>query len=132
MAQSLVLRATATGSTVLVHTDQPELWAPIRSEQVMLADQVIDHPGEVTMVVLDGEHAQNPAMAVGERGHTVVSVSAAAPADADILLTQTSPGTLQLTTPRLANVPVTILQPRNETQVLAHLRGAEALPSLTR
>jgi type VII secretion protein EccE len=132
VVQSLVLRATATGSTVLVHTSRPELWAPIRSEHILLADRDTDHPGMVTMVVLDGDHAQNPAMAVGERGHTVVSVSATSPGDADVVLAQTSSGQIQLTTPRLANVPLTILRPRNETQFLAHLRGAESLASVTR
>jgi type VII secretion protein EccE len=132
VAQSLVLRATATGSTVLVHTSRPELWAPIRSERILLADRVTDHLGVVTMVVLDGDHAQNMAMAVGERGHTVVSVSSAPPGDADLVLTQTSSGQLQLTTPRFADVPLTILRPRNETQFLAHLRGPEPLASVTR
>jgi hypothetical protein len=132
VAQSLVLRATATGSTVLVHTSRPELWAPIRSERILLADRVTDHLGVVTMVVLDGDHAQNPAMAVGERGHTVVSVSSTPPADADLVLTQTSAGQIQLTTPRFADVPLTILRPRNETQFLAHLRGPESLTSVTR
>ena len=132
VAQSLVLRATATGSTVLVHTSQPELWAPIRSEHILLADGIADHPGVVTMVVLDGDHAYNPAMAVGERGHTVVSVSATPPSDADVVLTQISAGQIQLTTPRLADVPLTILRPRNETQVLSHLRGPESLASVTR
>jgi type VII secretion protein EccE len=132
VAQSLVLRATATGSTVLVHTSRPELWAPIRSERILLADRVTDQAGAVTMVVLDGDHAQNPAMAVGERGHTVVSVSSIPPGDADVVLTQTSAGQLQLTTPRFADVPLTILRPRNETQFLAHLRGPEPLASVTR
>jgi hypothetical protein len=132
VAQSFILRATATGSTVLVHTDHPELWAPIRSEHVLLGDQVIDHPGMVTMVVLEGSHAQNPAMAVGERGHTVVSVSATPPADADVTLTQNSAGQILLTTPRLSKVPLTILRPRNETQALAHLRDPESLTSAPR
>jgi type VII secretion protein EccE len=132
VAQSLVLRATATGSTVLVHTSRPELWAPIRSERILLADRVGDHLGTVTMVVLDGDPAQNPAMAVGERGHTVVSVSTIPPVDADVVLTQTSAGQIQLTTPRFADVPLTILRPRNETQFLAHLRGPESLASVTR
>ena len=131
VAQSLVLRATATGSTALVHTDRPELWAPVRSDHVLLADQVTDPAEVVTMVVLDGDHAQNPAMAVGERGHTVVSVSATPPADADVVLTQISAGKMQLTTPRLTDVPLTILRPRNETQALAHLRGPESLTSVT-
>jgi hypothetical protein len=98
----------------------------------LLADRATDHAGVVTMVVLDGDHAQNPAMAVGERGHTVVSVSTTPPADADVVLTQTSAGQMQLTTPRLADVPLTILRPRNETQSLAHLRGSESLASVTR
>jgi type VII secretion protein EccE len=132
VVQSLVLRATATGSTVLVHTSRPELWAPIRSERIVLADRVTDHLGAVTMVVLDGDHALNPAMAVGERGHTVVTVSATPPGDADVVLTQTSAGQIQLTTPRFADVPLTILRPRNETQFLAHLRGPESLASVTR
>jgi type VII secretion protein EccE len=132
VAQSLVLRATATGSTVLVHTSRPELWAPIRSERILLADRVTDHLGVVTMVVLDGDHALNPAMAVGERGHTVMSVSATPPVDADVVLTQTSAGQIQLTTPRFADVPLTILRPRNETQFLAHLRGPESLTAVTR
>lgn len=132
VAQSLLLRATATGSTVLVHTSNPELWAAIRSERILLADGVGDHPGLVTMVVLDGDHAQNPAMTVGERGHTVVSVSATPPGEADVVLIQTSPGQLRLTTPRLADIPLTILRPRNETQFLAHLRGPESLVSVPR
>jgi hypothetical protein len=97
---------------------------------VLLADQVTDPAEVVTMVVLDGDHAQNPAMAVGERGHTVVSVSATPPADADVVLTQISAGKMQLTTPRLTDVPLTILRPRNETQALAHLRGPESLTSV--
>lgn len=132
VAQSLVLRATATGSTVLVHTSRPELWAPIRSERILLADRVTERHRTVTMVVLDGDHAQNPAMAVGERGHTVMSVSTIPPVDADLVLTQTSAGQIQLTTPRLADVPLTILRPRNESQFLAHLRGPESLASVTR
>jgi type VII secretion protein EccE len=132
VAQSLVLRATATGSTVLVHTGHPELWAPICSEHIVLADRVADQPRTATMVVLDGDHAQNPAMAVGERGHTVVSVSATPPGDADVVLTQTSAGQILLTTPRLADVPLTILRPRNETQFLAHLRRPESLEPVTR
>jgi hypothetical protein len=38
---------------------------------------------------------------------------------------------MQLTTPRLTDVPLTILRPRNETQALAHLRGPESLTSVT-
>lgn len=131
VAQALVLRATATGSTVLVHTSRPEVWAPICGEHIVLADPETDYPGVVTMVVLDDEHAQNPAMAVGERGHTVVSVSATPPIDADVLLTQISAGQLKLTTPRLADVPLTILRPRNESQFLTHLRDADSLTSAT-
>jgi type VII secretion protein EccE len=132
VVQSLVLRATATGSTVLVHTNRPELWAPIRSERILLANGATENAGTVTMVVLDDDRAQNPAMVVGERGHTVVSVSAMPTGEADVVLTQTSAGQIQLSTPRLADVPLTILRPRNETQFLAHLRGPASVGSVTR
>ena len=65
-------------------------------------------------------------MAVGERGHTIVSVTSTPAGDADVVIGQVSAGELRLTTPRVANVPLTILRPRNETQFLAHLRGPAA------
>jgi hypothetical protein len=52
--------------------------------------------------------------------------------EADVVLTQISAGQIQLTTPRLADVPLTILRPRNETQFLAHLRGPASVGSVTR
>jgi type VII secretion protein EccE len=125
VVQQLVLRATATGSTVLVHTRRPQAWRPICGEAILLEDPGAGH-APVSMVVLDGDDVSTPAMAVGERGHTIVSVTSSPPGDSDVVIAQISGGQLQLTTPRVANVALTILRPRNETQVLAHLRGAPA------
>ena len=38
VVQQLVLRATATGSTVLVHTGRPQAWRPICGEHIVLQD----------------------------------------------------------------------------------------------
>ena len=38
VAQQLVLRATATGATVLVHTNRPQLWQPICDDRIWLQD----------------------------------------------------------------------------------------------
>lgn len=123
VVQQLVLRATATGSSVLVHTSRPEAWRPICGDHVLLEAPDTDRAGSVNMVVLDGDDGHSPAMAVGERGHTVLSVTTNPPADSDVVIEQVSAGELVLTTPRVANVALTILRPRNETQFLAHLRA---------
>ncbi|MBV8348348.1 MAG: type VII secretion protein EccE [Mycolicibacterium sp.] len=121
VVQALMLRATATGATVLVHTTRPEAWAPIRSEHIWLEDPGAEH-AVITTVVLDGDDIEMPTMAVGERGHAVVSVTSTPSADADVSIVQTSPGDLLLSTPRVSNVELRVLRPRNEAQFLAHLR----------
>jgi type VII secretion protein EccE len=122
VVQQFVLRATATGSTVLVHTGRPQAWVPICGEHIWLEDPGPGR-GPITMVVLDGDDIQSPAMSVGERGHTVVSVSSMPPPDADVVITQVAAGELVLSTPRMGRARLQIVRPRNETHFLAHLRG---------
>lgn len=128
--EQLVLRATATGSRVLVHTSRPHVWAPICGEHVVLADADQPLMGPVNMVVVDIEPGtQAPSVGAGERGHTLLTVTATPMADTDLTIRQVSPGELRLSTPRLADVPLRLLRPRNEAQFLTHLHSApEAAP----
>jgi hypothetical protein len=125
VVQQMVLRATATGSKVVVHTSRPHVWAPICGEHIMLADGERAIAVVANMVVVDIEPgAQPPAVAAGERGHTLVTVTSTPVPDIDVVIQQVSAGELRLSTPRLADVPLRILRPRNEAQFLTHLHGA--------
>lgn len=120
----LVLRAAATGATVLVHTDRPQVWEPVCGDRITLAGA--EKTRIPTIVVYDGEDTQSPVISGGERGHAAVALGATPPANADVVITQTSREQIGFSTPDLANVKLTIMRPRNEAQFLAHLRRPAA------
>jgi type VII secretion protein EccE len=127
VVESLLLRATAAGGTALVHTDRPELWAPICDDRIMLAGRT-EPRVTPTLVAADGETAQRLLATSGERGHTLIAITPTPPVDSDIVITQISPAEIVLTTPLRRDVSLTIMRPRNETQFLSHLRTRAGLP----
>jgi type VII secretion protein EccE len=122
VVQSLVLRASATGAVVLIHTDRPQLWAPICDEyriELAYRGQPRITP---TVVVADGQEAQQLLVSTGERGHALVSLTGSPAVDCDIVIRQISEAEVVVSTPG-RDIPLGIMRPRNEAQAVAHLRG---------
>jgi type VII secretion protein EccE len=121
VVQQQLLRASATGATVQVHTRRPHLWEPICGDRITLATNT-SPPVTPTVVVLDGDDIDT--VTGGERGRAVVTIGTAIGRDNDIVIEQRSTTEMTLTTPQLNGVTLTIMWPRNETAFLAHLRRA--------
>lgn len=121
VVQQQLLRASATGETVQVHTRRPRLWAPICGDRITLATDT-EPAVAPTVVVLDGDDVDT--VTGGERGRAVVTIGTAVGGDNDVVIEQRSTTDMTLTTPQLNGVKLTIMWPRNETAFLAHLRRA--------
>ncbi|WP_308160116.1 type VII secretion protein EccE [Mycolicibacterium goodii] len=119
VVQRLILRAVAAGATGVVHTDRPEAWQPVTDERLALIDR-LDRRGRATVMISD---LRSPQDAInGERGHALVIVNSTKPSEADMMITQVSQTHLVLRLPATGReVELTIMRPRNETQVLSHL-----------
>ncbi len=122
VVQSLLLRASATGAVVLIHTDRPQVWAPICDEYRIELAQRGQPRITPTVVVADGQAAQQLLVSTGERGHALVSLTASPAVDCDIVIRQISEAELVVSTPG-RDIPLGIMRPRNEAQAIAHLRG---------
>jgi type VII secretion protein EccE len=116
---ALLLRASAAGSVVLVHTDRPKRWEPI-SDGVRLSVAGAGEPRRTpNMIVVDGAGQD---ITGGERGQTVITLTDTPPPDSDIVITQDSAESLTMRTPMVGMVRLTIMRPRNEAAVLAYMR----------
>lgn len=120
VVQRLLLRATAAGATAVVQTDRPEAWEPICDDRLALAERVDQHD-RATLLVSDRQRLHEQPAINGQRGHGVVTVNSANPSESDIVITQISPNEMILTTATGREVSLSIMRPRNETQVLGHL-----------
>ena len=117
----LLLRASAAGEVVLIHTGRPEVWLPLcdPDARISVAGPSAPHR-EPTLIVVDGESQD---IAGGQRGHTLVllSGSPATKEHSDLVVTQNSYDEVTLSTPSIPAIPLTLMRPRNEGQFLSHL-----------
>lgn len=115
----LLLRASAAGSVILIHTDRPQVWQPLcdNTHRISIASdrEPVRSPN---IIVADG---LGHGVAAGERGHTLITLSDVAEPDADVTLIQHSGDELVLSTPSVQGVRLSIMRPRNEAQFLSHL-----------
>ncbi|HEX7322670.1 MAG TPA: type VII secretion protein EccE [Mycobacterium sp.] len=94
LAKRLVVRLAGSGERVTVHTRDPQRWASVRMPDVVVTGSARPAPG-TTVSVVDGTCAPAP------RPGTVISVGAprtAQPRAVDVLITQTGPAALEVTT----------------------------------
>lgn len=119
----LILRTSASGAVVLIHSDRPELWAPLcdRDHRIAVASDSAPRR-DPTVIIADGDGHQ---ISGGQRGQALVvlSDSPTQKVDADIIITQTGPDDLLVTTPTIPGVALSIMRPRNEAQFLSHLHA---------
>ena len=117
----LLLRASAAGEVVLIHTSRPDVWLPLcdPDARISVAGAAAPHR-EPTLIVVDGDSQE---IAGGQRGHTVVflSGSPSTKEDSDLVVTQTSFDDVTVSTPTIPVIPLTLMRPRNEAQFLSHL-----------
>jgi hypothetical protein len=115
----LLLRASAAGAVILIHTDRPQVWQPLcdNTHRISIASdrEPVRSPN---IIVADGT---GHGVTAGERGHTLITLSEAAEPDADVTLVQHSGDELVLGTPSVQGVRLSIMRPRNEAQFLSHL-----------
>ncbi|CAA0100522.1 type VII secretion protein EccE [Mycolicibacterium sp. GF69] len=115
----LLLRASAAGSVILIHTERPQVWQPLldNAHRISLAsDREPVRPPNV--IVADGI---GHGLTAGERGHTLITLTDVAEPSADVTLVQQSGDELVLGTPSVQGVRLSIMRPRNEAQFLSHL-----------
>ncbi len=122
VVQSLVLRASAAGAVVLIHTDRPQLWAPICDEYRIELAQRGQARSTPTLVVADGQAAQQLLVSTGERGHALMSLTTSPTVDCDIVIRQISDAEVVVSTGG-RDISLGIMRPRNEAAAVAHLRG---------
>ncbi|MDQ1318771.1 MAG: hypothetical protein QG655_14 [Actinomycetota bacterium] len=117
----LLLRASAAGEVVLIHTGRPDVWLPLcdPDARISVAGPSAPHR-EPTLIVVDGESQD---IAGGQRGHTLVflSGSPSTKEHSDLVVTQNSYDEVTLSTPSIPAIPLTLMRPRNEGQFLSHL-----------
>lgn len=117
----LLLRASAAGEVVLIHTSRPDVWLPLcdPDARISVAGAAAPHR-EPTLIVVDGDSQE---IAGGQRGHTVVflSGSPSTKEDSDLVVTQNSFDDVTVSTPTIPVIPLTLMRPRNEAQFLSHL-----------
>lgn len=115
----LLLRASAAGSVILIHTDRPQVWQPLcdNTHRISVASdrEPVRSPN---IIVADGI---GHGVTAGERGHTLITLSDVAEPDADVTLIQHSGDEIVLSTPSVQGVRLSIMRPRNEAQFLSHL-----------
>lgn len=117
----LLLRASAAGAVVLIHTGRPEVWLPLcdPDARISVAGATAPHR-EPTLIVVDGESQE---IAGGQRGQTLVFLSGSPTTKdaSDLVVTQTSYDEVTVSTPAIRAIPLTLMRPRNEAQFLSHL-----------
>ncbi|MFA5605848.1 MAG: type VII secretion protein EccE [Leucobacter sp.] len=122
----LLLRASAAGAVILIHSDRPAVWQPLCDSdyRISLASGDRDPARPPSVIVADGEGLT---LNAGERGHTLVTLGSA-DADADVTIVQDGPDELVVGTPAVRGVRLTVMRPRNEAQFLTHLRTGALQP----
>ena len=121
----LLLRTSAAGAVILIHSDRPAVWRPLcdNDYRISLAGDR-DPVRQPTVIVADGEGL---ALTAGERGHSLVTVGSV-DSDADVTIVQESPDELVIGTPAVRGVRLSVMRPRNEAQFLTHLRTGALQP----
>jgi len=121
----LLLRTSAAGAVILIHSDRPDVWRPLCDSdyRISLAGDR-DPVRQPTVIVADGEGL---AGGVGERGRSLVTVGSV-DSDADVTIVQESPDELVIGTPAVRGVRLSVMRPRNEAQFLTHLRTGALQP----
>ncbi len=117
----LLLRASAAGEVVLIHTSRPEVWGPLCDPDARISVAGAAAPRrEPTMIVVDGDAQE---IAGGQRGHTLVflSGSPSTKEQSTLVLTQVGFNDVTVSTPAIPAIPLTLMRPRNEAQFLSHL-----------
>lgn len=126
VVEALVLRATSAGATAQIHTVRPAQWQPICDDIRIHMARRQERSKTATLIVADGDEPQQVLRESGERGHALVTVTAAGeplPEDADIRIRQIGPNRIAVQTPaRPRPMNLGIMRPRNEAHTLAHLR----------
>ena len=92
LVKRIIVRAAAAGGQVTVHTTDADRWSSIRMPNVVVTEQVRPAVG-TTISVVDGTVLPTP------RPTTVLSVgqsASAAPASADVVITQTGPASVEV------------------------------------
>ncbi|MBS9535993.1 type VII secretion protein EccE [Mycobacterium sp. M1] len=119
VAIPLLLRAAATGSVIIVHTDRPQMWEPIcDGVRIGLAGgSPLRH--EPSMMVVDGA---GHSVEAGERGHTTVLIGEERVGTCDITITQVGRDELSVAVEGRDAVRLQVMRPRNEAQFVSHLR----------
>ncbi|ODQ95459.1 type VII secretion protein EccE [Mycolicibacterium holsaticum] len=125
VAIPLLLRTSAAGAVILIHTDRPAVWQPLcdNDYRISLASDR-DPVRPPTVIVADGEGL---ALTAGERGHSLVTLGPVDP-DADVTIVQESPDELVVGTPAVRGVRLSVMRPRNEAQFLTHLHAGVMQP----
>ncbi len=121
----LLLRTSAAGAVILIHSDRPDVWRPLCDNhyRISLASDR-DPVRQPTVIVADGEGL---ALTAGERGHSLVTVGSV-DSEADLTIVQESPDELVIGTPAVRGVRLSVMRPRNEAQFLTHLRTGALRP----
>lgn len=121
----LLLRASAAGAIILIHTDRPELWQPLCDVDYRISVANDREPLRTpTIIVADGT---GHGLTAGERGHTLITLGGSPEVDADVTLVQDTQDHLVMSTPAVQGIRLTIMRPRNEAQFLAHLHSGASL-----
>ncbi|HEX7323603.1 MAG TPA: type VII secretion protein EccE, partial [Mycobacterium sp.] len=122
LAKRIVVRLAGSGERVTVHTRDPQRWASVRMPDVVVTGAARPAAG-TTVSVADGTCTPAP------RPGTLISVgapAAAQPRAVDVLLAQTGPATLEVTTSaQVHSVEVELFRAENR------YLSAEALASAT-
>ena len=124
ITKRLIIRTAATGERITVHTSDLLRWDSVRMPNVLVTDQPRSGPG-TTVSVVDGSVIPSP------RPATVISVlqaQLAEPAPADVVITQTGPGTVDVTAAGVgSSVEVELFRAENRyvSAQLAELRDLE-------
>jgi type VII secretion protein EccE len=121
----LLLRASAAGAVILVHSDRPTVWEPVCDDQRILLAGDTEPRRTPNVIVVDGAGQE---ITGGERGHTVVVLTDTAQPDCDITIAELSGDDLVINTASLHEVRLAIMRPRNEAEFVAHLRTAAVTP----
>ncbi|MEZ0363609.1 type VII secretion protein EccE [Mycobacterium sp. pUA109] len=93
VAKRILIRLVAIGDRLTVHTRDPRRWASVRMPDLVVSDRVRPVAG-TTVSVTDGSLAPAP------RPNTVITIGepgAPGRAPADVLISQTGPGTVDVT-----------------------------------
>ncbi len=121
----LLLRASAAGAIILIHTDRPEVWHPLCDNDYRISIANDREPLRTpSIIVADGT---GHGLAAGERGNTLITLGSSPEVDADVTMVQDTQDHLVVSTPAVQGIRLTIMRPRNEAQFLSHLHSGAGL-----